>query len=154
MAFRFGLETVLRLRRSLEDEERLRLQTLLARRAGLESEARATREVRAALNAALKATMQESSLLGGELQFAAQRMLACEIRAAYLAESAATLGTQIERQQSALLQRRVERKTLEQLRDRQRIHYEVEVERHWQAQIEELFLLRRARSGERQAPSN
>jgi len=144
MAFRFALETVLRLRRSLEDEERLRLQTLLARRASLENEVRDTGQAQVALKVALNHGLQQASLPGSELQFGAHRLRACELHTARLKAAASTLGQQIERQQSLLLRRRVERKVLEQLRDRQRARYECEVARREQAQIEELDLLRRA----------
>ncbi len=145
MAFRFPLETVLRLRRSLEDGERLRLQTLLSRRAQLQSEVGEVIEARATLDAKLKAAMQQGRLSGGEMQFAGQRLCACQIHTARLNAAAATLKEQIERQQSVLLQRRVERKVLEQVREQRLARYEAEAQRRGQAQVEEMFLLRRAR---------
>ena len=145
MAFRFSLETVLRLRHSLEDGERLRLQALLAQRAQLQREIHNTLESRAGLNAKLTAKIQRDQLSGGEMHFAAQRLRACELQAARLNAAVAALTQPIERQQALLLQRRIERKVLEQVREDQRARYEAEAQHRAQSQIEELFLLRRAR---------
>ena len=143
MSFRFSLETVLRLRRNLEDRERLQLQALLARRARLEEDARLTIQAHSALGAACEEALAKNRLAGGELQFVFQRLRACEAQATRLARLAVALGEDIKRQQSVLRQRRVERKVLEQVRERQRARYEMEAQRRSQAKLEELFLLRR-----------
>lgn len=144
MSFRFSLQTVLRLRRNLEDREWLQLQTLLARQARLEEDARLTGQAHADLNSAINSALGHSPLSGSELQFASQRLHACEAQAKRLATTAVALREAIGRQQSVLLERRVERKTLEQVRDRQQARYEMEAQRRSQAGLEELFLLRRA----------
>ena len=144
MGFRFSLETVLRLRQSLEDSERLRLQMLLADRAELQEEIGETAASRAAVGHKLKAALQRENPPAGELHFAAQRERACGLQSARLSASLATVMQQIERQQTVLLRRRIDRKVLEQLRERQLSRYEVETRRRTQSQIEELFLLRKA----------
>jgi len=145
MGFRFSLETVLRLRRSQEDGERLRLQSLLSERAQLQTRISETIASRAALGDNLNGLLKNESLSGGEMQFAVQRRSACDLQVARLNASVATLSQQIERQQAVLLRRRIDRKVLEQLRTRQLSRYEAEAQRRAQSQIEELFLLRRER---------
>ncbi len=154
MAFRFSLETVLRLRRSLEDSERLRLETLLAQRAQIEREIGDTLESYAALNAKLKQTMEHDRLPGAELQFAIQRLRGCELQVARLHAAIATLAQTIARQQALLLRRRRDRKVLEHVRERQFKQYEAEAQHRGQAEVEELFLLRRASSNQQLATSN
>lgn len=144
MGFRFSLETVLRLRQSLEDGERLRLQTLLVSRTQLQSGIDETMASRSAIGDNLKAALQRDILAAGEMHFAAQREQACDLQSARLNASLATVTQHIERQQTALLRRRIDRKVLEQLRERQLRRYEAETQRRAQSQIEELFLLRRA----------
>lgn len=145
MAFRFSLETVLRLRRSLEDGERLRLQSLLADRAQLQTRIRDTAASRAALGGKLNTSLQQEAVSGSEMQFAVQRLRACDLQSARLNASVSTLTQQIERQQALLIRRRIDRKVLEQLRERQLTRYEAETQRRAQSQVEEMFLLRRLR---------
>ena len=145
MGFRFNLETLLRLRRSLEDGERLRLQTLLAGRSQLQREIGKTTESRAVIEEKLKASLQQETLSGSEMQFTGQRLTACDLQTAHLHLSVATVTQQIERQQALLLRRRIDRKVLEQLRERQLADYEAEAQHRAQSQVEEMFLLRRAR---------
>ncbi len=145
MGFRFSLQTVLRLRRSLEDGERLRLQTLLVDRAQLQTRIGETITSRAALGAKLNTSLQQQTLSGGEMQFAGQRLRACDLQSARLNASVAAVTQQIERQQALLLRRRIDRKVLEQVRERQLTRYEADIERRTQSQVEEMFLLRRAR---------
>ena len=145
MGFRFSLETVLRLRRSQEDGERMRLQSLLSERAQLQTRISETIASRAALGDNLNGLLKNESLSGSEMQFAVQRRSACDLQVARLNASVATLSQQIERQQAVLLRRRIDRKVLEQLRTRQLSRYEAEAQRRAQSQIEELFLLRRER---------
>lgn len=143
MGFRFSLETVLRLRRSLEDGERLRLQRLLFDRAQLQTRAGETTASRAALGATLKTSLQQEALSGGEMHFAMQRARACELQSERLNASLASLAQQIERQQALLLRRRLDRKVLEQVRQGQKTGYEADIQRRTQSLIEELFLFRR-----------
>jgi flagellar export protein FliJ len=143
MGFRFSLETLLRLRRSLEDDERLRLQALLAQRAQLEREVRESIESRTALNAKLQAAMHQALVSGSEMHFAGQRQRGCEAQAARLNAAAELLAQPIEQQQTVLLRRRLERRVLEQVRERQLARYQTEAERRAQVQLEEQFLLRR-----------
>ena len=145
MGFRFSLETVLRLRRSLEDGERLRLQALLVNRAQLQTEIAETIASRGALATKLKASLNHETLPGGEMQFAAQRVRACDLQSVRLNAALSTLTQQIERQQAMLLRRRIDRKVLEKLRERQGARYDADTQRRAQSQMEELFLLRRAR---------
>jgi flagellar export protein FliJ len=145
MGFRFSLETVLRLRRSLEDNERLRLQSLLVNRAQLDRAIDETTASRTAVDENLKQSLGKGTLPGGEMHFVGQRLAACDLQSVRLNASRANLTQQIELQQVVLLRRRLDRKVLEQLRQRQLARYEADAERRTQAQIEELFLLRRER---------
>jgi flagellar export protein FliJ len=145
MGFRFSLETVLRLRRSLEDGERLRLQTLLVDRAQLQARISETIASCALLHAKLNTALQQQTLSGAEMQFAVQRLRACDLQSARLNTSVAAVTQQIERQQALLLLRRIDRKVLEQLRERQLSRYQADIHRRTQSQVEELFLLRRTR---------
>ena len=142
MAFRFSLETVLRLRCSLEDNERLRLQTLLAERAHLERAIGETTSIHVALAAKLKTSLRQEEPTGGEMHFALQRLSACDLQAARLRASRDSLTQHIERQQAVLLRCRRDRKVLEQLRTGQQTRYESEQQHRAQLQVEELFLLR------------
>jgi len=157
MGFRFSLETVLRLRRGLEDSERLRLQELHFQRAQLERQLAATVSSQTALSAALQAAMaKQAPLCGGEIGFSDQRLRACQQQAERLRNAAACLDQRVIRQQAVLLERRTQRQVLEQLRGQQWSQYERETQRRAQAQIEELFLLRRWREadeGRKPAPS-
>ena len=143
MGFRFSLETVLRLRRSLEDGERLRLQTLLAERAQLQTRISETGTSHAALITKLKASLTEQALPSGEMHFSLQRARACELQNARLNASLVPLAQHIEGQQASLVRRRIDRKVLEQVRERQRSRYEADANRRTQSQLEEIFLLRR-----------
>jgi flagellar export protein FliJ len=143
MPFRFSLETVLRLRRSLEDGERLRLQSLLAERAQLETAIHQTSASRSNIGHELTASIRQRSLVAAEIRFAGQRLVACDKQSARLHASLATLSQHIERQQAMLLRRRIDRKVLEQLRMQQLKMHEAEAQRRQQSQMEELFLLRR-----------
>jgi flagellar export protein FliJ len=145
MGFCFSLETVLRLRRSLEDGERLRLQTLLVDRAQLQARISETIASCALLRAKLNTALQQQTLSGAEMQFAVQRLRACDLQSARLNTSVAAVTQQIERQQALLLLRRIDRKVLEQLRERQLSRYQADIHRRTQSQVEELFLLRRTR---------
>jgi len=145
MRFRFSLETVLRLRRSLEDSERLRLQMLLADSAQLKTEIERTAGFRAELGVKLSTSLQQHTLPVAEMQFALQRARACDLHSVRLHASLAAVAQHIERQQRALLQRRMDRKVLEQVRERQSSRFEADTQRRTQSQMEELFLLRRGR---------
>ena len=148
MPFQFSLETVLNLRRSLEDAERLRLQNLLLQRAELERRLTATTSAETALRAALLAAMGDRVPVPGvEIRFAGQRLEACARQALRLERQVTGLDQQILRQQAVLLQHRTRRQLLEQLRNQYWSRYEREVERRTQSQVEELFLLRRWRPG-------
>ena len=148
MAFRFSLETVLRLRRSLEEAERLRLQRLHVDRRHLDELTSETSKAQGAITAALYSAIgKEAPLLGAELRFAAQRLHACILERERLVSAAAILEHQIARQQNVLLQRQVQRKVMDELREQQRSLYERNTNRRAQTAIEEILLLRRAHSG-------
>lgn len=144
MAFRFSLETVLRLRRSLEERERLRLATLLARRSELELEVGRAEELRTGLKAKLQLVMSETSLPAGEMQLVEQRTRGCELHARRLRAALATLAQEIARQTAAYVEQRRDREVLENVRQQQQRRYETEAQRRSQARLEELVLLRLA----------
>jgi flagellar export protein FliJ len=153
MGFHFTLETVLRLRRSLEDRERLRLQSLHFQRTELELQIDAAALVQKRLRAGLNSDMNKAAICGAELQFTIQRVRACESRAGRLRALTAGLDQQIAKQQVLVLERRRQRRVLEQLRDQQWSRYQSDTEHRAQAQIDELFLLRRFGGAEQRRTS-
>ena len=144
MAFRFSLESVLRLRRSFEDLEQLRLQKLQGERALLGQQLSTVAAVELAVDVKMRSAMSGPAWLpGSEIQFAMQRLRACRLEQERLSKVIANMESQIAQQQIVFLQCRVQRKVLDQLCERQRSAYVSEAERRMSARSEELFLLRR-----------
>ena len=145
MGFHFPLETVLRLRRTLEDRERMRLEMLVARRTQLELAATSTLEAGGRLRESLVRGLEAGALPAVEVEFACRRDGACKAEVGRIRHATAALEKQIEHQRAVYLERSVGRKVIEGLRERQLEHYQSAMESRMQAQLEELALLRRAR---------
>jgi flagellar FliJ protein len=151
MAFRFSLETVLRLRRSQEDWERLRLQALFAQRAMLESQMQVAEETRTSLKAHELPSPRASPIPAAELQFVTVRRRACELESQRLRQTLVKLEQQIAAQTVVFVAASRARKVLEKLRERKLSRYQAEAQRKEQARVEEVALLMRAQSRRSQA---
>jgi flagellar export protein FliJ len=146
MPFRFPLETVLHLRRSLERQQELRL------RAANQQVARLRHLMERIEQQSTNLRLQQCGELGSgttaaELHFAN----ACQATLAQQRIAAQTEFERLERrrdQQKGIYQRaRRERETFESLREQQRIEFERGARRREQRDLDELFLLRRAHVG-------
>ncbi len=143
MAFRFSFQPLLRLRRSLESREQLRLETIVKEvlRARQELE-RAEQENRAASQRLAAAMLH--GMKGVELHFEQ----VCAAARQQIAEQLRSKLEELERlraAQLAVLQKaRQDREILESLRRRQYELYRQVHSRREQQQIDELFLMGRA----------
>lgn len=145
MAFRFSLETVLRVRRSQEEQERLRLQTLFGQRSALQARQEALEKMQAVLNAHGVPRSVAVGLPAAELHFVNARTKACEVEAQELVRAMGMLEQQILQQTAVFVEKSRARKTLENLRDGQLNSYEVAANRKIQTQMDETALLTRTR---------
>lgn len=148
MAFRFSLETVLRVRRTQEGQERLRLQMLFAQRAALESQVTSLEKMRVELNAQSVPRAVSESLPAAELHFLNVRRNACEIETQRLVCAIAELEQRIIAQTAAFVEKSRACKTIENLREKQLRTYQTDVMRKAQAQLDETALLTRARQAQ------
>jgi flagellar export protein FliJ len=141
MAFRFSLQSVLRIRETLERVELQKLQALIAQanaaRAEIEALARDRENSWRALQQAAV-----GGVSGVELQVETQREQARAVRRQELARKL-TAAEQAERQQLARYrQARQQREILSTLRENQLAAYNLEESRRQQQVLDELFLLR------------
>lgn len=143
MAFHFSLDVLLRMWKSREKFERLRLETLAARIQRLlheiEAVERASREERASLASTLSEGVTASQLHFAVLCADAQRRFR-NLMEKHVAE----LMKQREAQRKIFEHARRQRETLENLRSRKLEVYRAEEAREMQQQMDELFLSRRA----------
>ena len=145
MAFRFSLETVLRLRSSLEQRDRLILQALYSKQRALQQEMRLARQAASAIRMRVTEALSICRVCGSEIQlFEWQRQL-WEGQGKKLEALLSDLANQIERQIGEYERRRKDRRVLENVSNVQLRRYHRELVRREQAQIEELTLLRRGR---------
>jgi flagellar export protein FliJ len=144
MAFHFPLETLLRLRHSLERKERMTLEDLARRIAAVKlAIAELEKERRAAL--ALQTTGLTSGLAASEMHFAQACEASRESKHRRLTDHLVELEKLYRRQQSIFLEARQKREILENLRDRQEAEYRREVDRKEQQGVDDLFLMRAGR---------
>ena len=141
MAFHFPLETLLRLRHSLERKERMALEDLARRIAAVRLEIVALqKERRAAL--ALQSSGLVSGLNASEMHFTQACEAVLEARHRRLTDQLLELEKQYRRQQALFLEARQKREILENLRDRQETDYRREWDRREQQGVDDLFLMR------------
>jgi flagellar FliJ protein len=144
MAFQFSLESLLRLRHSLERKERLALEEI-ARRisavrveiADVQQERRTAQQLQ---NAALGA-----GLSAAELHFAETCEASREERHRRLTNLLVELGKVHRKQQASYLEARQAREILENLSERQEAEYRRELDRKEQQRVDDLFLMRSAK---------
>jgi len=143
MAFHFSLEVLLRMWKSREQFERLRLETLAARiqrlRHEIEAVERASREERRNLASTLSEGVTASQLHFAVLCTDGQRRLHN-----LMEKQVAELAKHHEAQRKIFEHARRQRETLENLRSRKLEAYRAEEAREMQRQMDELFLARRA----------
>ncbi|HEX4074090.1 MAG TPA: flagellar FliJ family protein [Candidatus Acidoferrales bacterium] len=143
MAFRFSLDAVLRMWKSRERFERLRLETLTAKIQRLRNEiqavARASQQDRKNLANSLSEGMAASQLQFATLCTDGQRQFR-----ALMEKQVAELMKQHESQRKIFERARRQRETLENLRTRKLEAYRAEEAREMQEQMDELFLVRRS----------
>lgn len=151
MGFRFSLETVLRLRRSLERKQELHLQMLLARQAAIESSLQSTANTRIALKRELTHAAGKLTLPAAEIRFVHQRLGSCELATARLEDELATARKQVNEDTAVLIEQSRRRKLLECLKQQQERRYAAEAERRTQAEVEQMHLMLRAASAAQQA---
>ena len=144
MAFHFPLETLLRLRHSLERKERMTLEDLARRIATVKlAIAEIEQERRAAL--ALQASGLTSGLAASEMHFAQACEASRESKHRRLRDHLVELEKLYRRQQSVYLEARQKREILENLRDRQEAEYRRDRDRREQQGVDDLFLMRAGR---------
>jgi flagellar export protein FliJ len=141
MAFHFPLETLLRLRHSLERKERMALEDL-ARRIAAVRLAIAEIELERRAARALQSGGLTSGLTASEMHFAQACEENRETRQRRLTDQLVELEKQYRRQQAVFIEARQKREILENLRDRQETEYRREWDRREQQGVDDLFLMR------------
>ena len=143
MPFHFSLQPILKLRKSYERLERLRLLGIVAMIVKLRDEAAALEKESGDARRRLQQTLG-TGLAGVEihLEVACEKLRADRRRA--LEARLAELAQKHEKQRLIYLAARQKREILENLRDRQWDDYRREQDRREQQQLDELYLLHRA----------
>lgn len=141
MAFRYSLQTVLRLRASLEKQAEQRLQAAVATVAKLRNQLQALDETHG-VETKRRQNALTSGALGSELQF--YLLADTALLQHRVALQAKLLEAEHKRvQQVALYQAaRQKREILQALRDRAEAAYKLKTDRREQQQIDESFLMR------------
>jgi len=143
MAFHFSLEVLLRMWKSREKFERLRLETLAAKiqrlRREIDAVEQASREERRNLASTLSEGVTASQLHFAVLCADGQRRFR-----SLMEKQVAELAKHHEAQRKIFEHARRQRETLENLRSRKLEAYRAEEAREVQQQTDELFLARRA----------
>jgi len=143
MAFHFTLEAILRLRRSLEDSELLRLQALLTRRAALLHQLESLQQDNLNLQQRTGLAMLQRPTPAIEIHVAMDRVGVLRHQQQLVRTELGHLEGDIAEQRSRVEQQRRNREVLEALRDAQWRDYRLAQQRREQAQLDELPLLRR-----------
>ena len=154
MSFHFRLQTVLRVRQIIESKEQLYLQKLFSQRAYLQASLEELRERRAQIQREIAGALVAARLPAAEMQFAARLRQGCERSSEVILQQLATLAETIEQQRNVYAGERRKREVLESLRESQMQEYLRQERRQQQARVDELHLLRRARSSVRQPLPN
>ncbi|SRR5579871_335645 len=141
MAFQFSLESLLRLRHSLERKERLALEELARRIAAVRVEiADVQQERRQALE--LQSTALRAGLSAAEMHFAETCDATREERHRRLTNLLVELSKLHRKQQAQYMEARQAREILENLRERQSAEYRRDADRKEQQRVDDLFLMR------------
>jgi len=145
MAFRFTLEAVRRLRRSLEDRERLSLEKLLAQRTAVSHEIEHLHAASLDGQQQLQRTLITSPIPAAEIQFNIACLDAMGGRQKDLQGQLLKLQVAIAEQTSRFQGERQKREALDVLRDAQLRDFRTQQSRREQIQLDELHLLERVR---------
>ena len=145
MTFRFPLQTLLRLREGMERQEELKLQHVIAMWMRAKSELERLFQERQAAWSEAKERLSASAA-ASELHFELARDEVIQQRAEILRLRIVELDGMRRQQQLAYQKARQDREILQNLRDRQREHHDVEQNRKEQQSIDDLQQMLRAAS--------
>jgi len=143
MAFRFSLDMLLRLRVSLERKEELNLQRINAALVQAHQDLAQLRQERQAAWGEAQLRLRDSAP-AAELHFELARDQAAQQRAEWLQQRIAQLEAARQEQQRVYRKARQDREILENLRDRKREKYDMDLSRSEQQNIDDLQLMLRA----------
>jgi flagellar export protein FliJ len=145
MAFRFPLQAVLRLRRSLENQEEKKLMAIVSAIAKVRKEIEMLDEAGIEQRRRGNDALVSGVSVGAMLQFSAfteVRRLAFKTECA---KRLAELELKRKAQVSAYGKARQKREILESLRDREQARYDMEWAKNEQERLDEVFLIRKMR---------
>jgi flagellar export protein FliJ len=145
MPFEFTLEAVLRFRESLEDREKLRLAALVSRRAALVQEYEKSQAWTRLKQGQLNDSLVVEKMCAAHVQFVVTQLRAAEKARVLLQEQIIRLQQLIEQQVVVYRAARHKHELLKGMRESQFESYQAFESRRNQAQLDELFLLRRIR---------
>jgi flagellar export protein FliJ len=145
MAFRFSLQSVLRLRRSIENQEEKKLMAIAAAAARVRAELQKLEEA-AILQAGNQIEeLSSGAALGATLRFRAE----CGVRRRILQDQWLKKLQELEQkrteQTNVFLRARQKREILEGLRDRRKAEWELEITQREQELMDEAYLIRKFR---------
>jgi flagellar export protein FliJ len=142
MAFRFTLESVLRLRVSCEQQEQARLELLSQHMYAAQEKFASLRKEQASLEQTLRKSMA-TGMDASELHSYLSSKLGLEVAEAAAAQAVTDAEKLWNGQRAKFLRARQEREVLQSVRDRQYQEYVTEQNRREQQQIDDLFAMRR-----------
>lgn len=142
MGFHFSLESVLRLRSSLEDREELRLKTLWARRAALVQEEELAGQQALGWLRQLARALTTGVLPAAEADLALRRRVALEKHRHRLLGEIHEVEVAIDRQTEVYQRARRSRESVESVRERRWDEYQLAERRSQQTRLDEIFRLR------------
>jgi flagellar export protein FliJ len=145
MAFRFALESVLRLRASYERQEQARLELASQNLYAAREKCDAFKTEQAALEANFRKMMSEG-MDASDLHFYLSSKLGLEVAEAEAERAAAEAWRLWNEQRIKFLRARQDREVIASIRQRQHQEYVVEQNRREQQQIDDLFAMRRLQS--------
>jgi flagellar export protein FliJ len=142
MAFRFALESVLRLRASYERQEQARLELAAQRMYGAQEKCASLKREQDALEASFRKMMAEG-MDTSDLHFYLSSKLGLEVAEAEAERAAEESRKLWNEQRIKFLRARQDREVIASIRARQHQEYVVEQNRREQQQIDDLFAMRR-----------
>jgi flagellar export protein FliJ len=145
MAFRFALESVLRLRVSYERQEQARLELATQHLYAAREKCAVLKKEQSALEANFRTTMA-SGMDASELHSYLSSKLGLEVAEAEAARAEAEASKLWNEQRTKFLRARQDREVIASIRLRQHQEYVVEQNRKEQQQIDDLFAMRRIQS--------
>jgi flagellar export protein FliJ len=142
MAFRFALESVLRLRASYERQEQARLELASQNLYGAREKCDVLKKEQAALEANFRKMMSDG-MNTSELHFYLSSKSGLEVAEAQATHAAEDAWKMWNDQRIRYLRARQDREVIASIRERQHREYVVEQNRREQQQIDDLFAMRR-----------